>query len=81
VRTAELPEDLRIDPESVSACIGDAAPPVELETMLAAAGFVDISIEPKGDDEFISEWHPERDPREYIASARIEARKPADSGR
>ena len=77
VRTAELPDDRRIDPESVSACIGGAAAPAELETMLDAAGFVDVSIEPKDDDEFISEWHPERDPREYVASARISARKPA----
>ncbi|WP_136687103.1 arsenite methyltransferase [Halorhabdus amylolytica] len=80
VRTAELPEDLRIDPESVSACIGDAAPPTELEAMLGEAGFIDVSIEPTDDDEFISEWHPERDPREYVASARIEARKPDGVG-
>ena len=77
VRTAELPDDLRIDPDSVSACIGGAATTAELEAMIEAAGFVDVSIEPKDDDEFISEWHPERDPREYVASARIEARKPA----
>lgn len=77
VRTAELPDEVQIDPESVSACIGDAAAPAELDVMLEDAGFVDVSIEPKGDDEFITEWHPDLDPREYVTSARITARKPA----
>ncbi|MCL7418353.1 MAG: arsenite methyltransferase [Halalkalicoccus sp.] len=77
VRTAEIPEDLRADPESVSACVAGAATIRELEAMLAAAGFEDVDIEPKDDsDEFIREWSDERDPSEYVVSATIEARKP-----
>ena len=47
VLTAELPADLRTDPESVAACVGGAASVPELESMLTAAGFVDVSVEPK----------------------------------
>lgn len=77
VRTAEIPEDLRADPESVSACVAGAATIGELEAMLAAAGFEAVEIEPTDDsEEFIREWSDERDPSEYVVSARIEARKP-----
>lgn len=47
VPTAELPADLRTDPESVAACVGGAASVPELESILTAAGFVDVSVEPK----------------------------------
>jgi arsenite methyltransferase len=61
--------------ENVEFRLGEIEP--ELEAMLLEAGFVDVAIEPKADDEFISEWHPDRDPRKYVTSARITARKPS----
>jgi SAM-dependent methyltransferase len=78
VLTADSP-DLAIDPESVAACVGGAAPVSALEEMLAAAGFTAISIEPvEESEEFIREWDDERDPSEFVVSARIEARKPTE---
>jgi len=78
VLTADLPTDLRADPASVAACVAGAATISALESMLADAGFVDVSIEPKSDsDEFIREWDDEHDPSEYILSATIEATRPA----
>jgi SAM-dependent methyltransferase len=77
VLTAELPSDVRRDPESVSACVAGASPIADLESMLQDVGFTDISITPKEDsEEFIREWDDERDLSEYIVSANIEGRKP-----
>jgi SAM-dependent methyltransferase len=77
VLTAELPSDVRRDPESVSACVAGASRIADLESMLQDVGFTDISITPKEDsEEFIREWDDERDLSEYIVSANIEGRKP-----
>jgi arsenite methyltransferase len=77
VLTAELPADVRRDPESLSACVAGASRISELESMLRNAGFVEISITPKEESEsFIREWDDERDLSEYLVSASIEARKP-----
>jgi ubiquinone/menaquinone biosynthesis C-methylase UbiE len=77
VQTAEFPEEIQHDPESLASCVAGASTISELEADLAAAGFVDISIEPKEDSaEFIREWDADRDLSEYIVSAQIEARKP-----
>ncbi len=78
VLTAELPSDVRRDPDSLSACVAGASRIEELESMLRAAGFVDVSIDPKAESEaFIREWDDERDLSEYLVSANIEGRKPA----
>jgi len=77
VLTAELPESLETDPDSVAACVAGASPVSEIERLLADAGFVDVRIEPKDDSaEFISEWDDRLDPSEYVVAATIEARKP-----
>lgn len=79
VLTAEPPAELRADPDSVAACVSGAATIPALEGMLADAGFVDVAVEPKdGSQEFISEWDDEYDPSEFVQSARIEGRTPAD---
>jgi len=79
VLTAEPPADLRADPDSVAACVSGAATIPALEGMLAEAGFADVTIERKdGSQEFISEWDDGYDPSEFVRSARIEGRKPAD---
>jgi arsenite methyltransferase len=78
VLTADLPVDLAADPDSVAACVAGAARIDELEAMLDAAGFEEISIEPKSESEsFIRDWDPDRDLSDYVVSATIEAEKPA----
>jgi SAM-dependent methyltransferase len=82
VRTAEMPADIQVDPSSVAGCVGGAATISDLEAMLADAGFVDVSIEPKADsDEFIREWDADRDLSDYVVAARIEATKPGTGNR
>lgn len=77
VVTAELPDDLRHDPESVAACVGGAVEIPVLERMITSRGFTEISIEPKdGSAAFIREWDEDRDLSEYLVSAMIEAAKP-----
>jgi arsenite methyltransferase len=79
VLTADPPADLRADPDSVAGCVSGAATIPELEGMLADAGFVDVAIEPKdGSQEFISEWDDAYDPSEFVMSAIIEGRRPAN---
>ena len=76
VTTAEMPEDIRRDMALYTGCIGGASTIDALQQMLAAAGFVDIRIEPKDESrEFIREWAPERKIEEYIVSATITAIK------
>ncbi|MFD1646837.1 arsenite methyltransferase [Haloarchaeobius litoreus] len=77
VLTADLPTDLRADPESVAGCVAGAASIPALESMLTDAGFVDVAIEPKSDsDEFIREWDDALDLSEYIVAATVEAERP-----
>jgi SAM-dependent methyltransferase len=77
VQTAPFPDDVRLDPSSVSACVAGAATIDEIESMLTDAGFSEIAIDPKAESEsFIRDWDDDRDPSEYVVSATIEARKP-----
>lgn len=79
VATVELPADVRDDPALHSACVAGASPIGELETMLEAAGFEDIRIQPKDESrEFIREWAPGRRIEDYVVAATIEAMKPRD---
>jgi len=78
VLTSELPDSVRADPESVTACVAGAASIPALERMLTDAGFAEVSIEPKDDsEEVIREWDAERDLSDYVVAATIEAEKPA----
>ena len=78
VATAALPAEVRNDPALLAGCVGGAAPIGEIETMLQAAGFQQIRIQPKdGSREFIREWAPGRRVEDYVVSATIEAVKPA----
>ncbi|WP_318570468.1 arsenite methyltransferase [Salinigranum marinum] len=77
VLTAELPDDVHADPESVASCIAGASPIPDVKRMLSNAGFEAIRIESdEGSEEFIREWDAERDVSEYVVSATIEAVKP-----
>ncbi len=76
VATAEIPAEIRHDPELFSACVAGAATVSDLATLLAEAGFSEIRIQPKDESrEFIREWAPGLRIEDYIASATIEARK------
>lgn len=78
VATVELPEEMRNDPQLIAGCMGNASMIEELEGIMAAAGFVDIRIQPKDESrEFIRDWAPGRGVEDYVVSATIEAVKPA----
>jgi len=78
VLTAELPDDVHADPESVASCVAGASAIPEVEEMLSNAGFEEIRIESdEASEAFISEWDAERDVSDYVVSATIEAIKPA----
>ncbi len=78
VATAELPEELRRDVAAHAACIAGAASLEELRQLLAAAGFVDITIDvaPRS-AEIVGGWLPGLE--RYVASATIEAKKPGQA--
>ncbi len=73
-----LPPEVRADLELHAGCVAGAATIDELRTMLAAVGFEDVRIEPKGELQgAIDGWFPERGVAGMVASAAITARKPA----
>src|SRR6516164_10118218 len=81
VNTAPLSPELRADPALLCGCIAGAAPVERIETWLAQAGFTDVRVTPKPESrELIASWAPGRGIENFVASAVIEARKPADDG-
>jgi SAM-dependent methyltransferase len=77
VATAEFPQYIRNDRAMHSICATGTEFVVDLENMLADAGFTDIEIVPKDESsQFIREWAPEHELEQYIQSAVIKARKP-----
>jgi SAM-dependent methyltransferase len=78
VASATLPENIRGDLALYSGCVSGASTIDELESMMRAAGFDEIMIQPKDESrDFIREWAPGTSVEEYVVSATIEARKPA----
>jgi len=78
VAMATLPEEMRNDLALYAGCIAGAATKAELEAMLRKAGFDQILIQPKDESRrMIRDWAPGRKIEDYIASASIEAVKPA----
>ena len=76
VATIELPESLRHDPYLHTACVSGASTIDELQSVLAAAGFSDIRIQPKDESrEFIKDWAPGSGVEDYVIATVIEARK------
>ncbi|PSP86261.1 arsenite S-adenosylmethyltransferase [Halobacteriales archaeon QS_1_68_17] len=81
VLTAPVPEDLRGDPGALADCVAGAAPIGDIEAMLTAAGFVNVAVEPRADGAaIVDEWDRARDLGDFLVSARIAGRKPADAG-
>ncbi len=76
VTAADMPEEIKRDQMMHSACIAGASPIDETIRMMEAAGFKDISVEPKGDSrEFIKTWAPGSRAEELIISADIRGSK------
>jgi SAM-dependent methyltransferase len=73
-----IPEELRKDWELYTGCVAGASTIAEIKSWLAQAGFAQIRIEPKPESaDVVREWFPGRGVENYVASATIEAMKPA----
>ncbi|MFO7871447.1 MAG: arsenite methyltransferase [Kiritimatiellia bacterium] len=78
VATRELPESLKRNLDQHAGCVAGAALVSEVEAMLNAADFGEISITVKeASREFIKDWFPGTGIEAYVASANIEAKKAA----
>jgi SAM-dependent methyltransferase len=73
-----LPPELASDEALLCGCVAGAASPVAIEDWLRAAGFTDVIIKVKPESsEYVASWAEGRGIENYVASADIEARKPA----
>jgi len=78
VATSPLPERFLGIEAALTGCAGGAAQVGDLERMLTEAGFAEIAVRPQPESRaFIKDWMPGSGVEEYIASATIEAIKPA----
>ncbi|RJT04754.1 arsenite methyltransferase [Halococcus sp. IIIV-5B] len=79
VLTADLPDELRADLDSIAECIGGASRIDKLENLLAESGFQEPHIEPVDEtQEFFREWGDDRDLDDYLISASIRGYKPTN---
>ncbi len=77
VASTELPEKIKQDLALYSGCMAGASQIFELQAMLEANGFEQITIAPKDESkDFIKDWAPGQGVEEYVLSATIEAVKP-----
>jgi len=78
VNTKPLTADLAADRALLCGCIAGAAPVHDVEAWLEAAGFDDVrvTVQPESRD-IVASWAPGRGIEDHVASAIIEARKPA----
>jgi SAM-dependent methyltransferase len=78
VAVAPLPPALQQDLAAYTGCVAGAALVADLERMLGDAGFVGVRIDVKADSRALIEgWVPGRSAEDYVASALIQAVKPA----
>jgi SAM-dependent methyltransferase len=78
VNIARLSNDLAEDPSLLCGCIAGAAPAEQVEAWLAETGFVDIRVGVKPESrEMIAGWAPGRGIENHVASASVQATKPA----
>jgi arsenite methyltransferase len=79
VALAPIPEQPRKDWELYTGCVSGASPADAIRSMLAAAGFASVRIVQKdGSREIVGQWLPGRKVEDFVASASIEAVKPAN---
>jgi len=77
VASAEMPAEMKNDPQLHAGCMAGAELVDVLQEMIAAAGFCAVRIAPKdASREFIQDWAPGRGVEDYVLSATIEAVKP-----
>lgn len=82
VTLAPLPAALAADVAAWTGCVAGASRVEEVEGMLREAGFEGIAVTPDpASREAIDQWKPEAGLGRYLASARIEARRPRGRGR
>lgn len=78
VNTVPLSAELAADTGLICGCVVGAAPARQIEAWLAEAGFIDVRVTIKPESRaLIATWAPGRGVENYVASAFIEARKPA----
>lgn len=78
VATAVLPDAIARSPALIAGCMGNASLIGDIESMLAAAGFRDIRIEPKdASKSFMQDWAPGVNITDYLVSASIQATRPS----
>ena len=78
VNTRPLTADLATDRALLCGCVAGAAPAQDVEAWLHAAGFHEVQITVKLESrDLVASWAPGRGIEDYVASAIIEARKPA----
>src|SRR5438874_3675048 len=81
VNTAPLSPELQADTALLCGCIAGAAPMERVETWLMQAGFIDVQVTLQPESrELVASWAPGRGIENFVASATIEARKPARDG-
>jgi ubiquinone/menaquinone biosynthesis C-methylase UbiE len=77
VARVELPEEVKHDLALHSGCLAGATLEQELKTILAEAGFSNISIRPKGNsDAVITSWESKRGFESKVYAAEVTAKKP-----
>jgi ubiquinone/menaquinone biosynthesis C-methylase UbiE len=82
VALAPIPEELAAKIEALAGCVSGAAPVDELLRLLTAAGFADARVTPRPESRtFIRDWLPGSGAEDHVASATIEATKPAVAAR
>jgi len=80
VAIGDLPAAIAADPAAYTGCIAGAAPVVALERMIAGAGFENVRVTVRTESgSLIEAWSPGTGAENFVASALIEAVKPADS--
>ena len=78
VAIGDLPAAIAGDAAAYTGCIAGAAPVAELERMIASAGFTEVRVAVQAQSRaLIEEWSPGTGAEQFVASALIEAVKPA----
>jgi SAM-dependent methyltransferase len=79
VTTAPMPAELQSQVAALTGCVSGASSADDLRAILLDAGFSSVRIDVKPESrEFIRDWIPGSGSENYIASATIEAVKPAN---
>ena len=78
VAVGDLPAAIAEDPAAYTGCIAGAAPVADLERVIAEAGFEQVRVSVQAHSrELVEDWSPGSGADQVVASALIEAVKPA----